>query len=383
MSIGITAQARYKPVFTAPGIPGIDYAVGRTSSNNLKKAIISTSTNITGISTSSVSIGTGSKVFTIDLSKSSTEANSTIELTSAGSPSNKMSGTVTSLVGTTLTVNVTTATGSGTFSDWKLSAHYPPNSFELTQQLRHGSTVAPWTVADWDFRGMFAIHWIQNTMKVTFSQCLFDMRAFNYSNYTGVGPFIGVRSGTATFEMDHCTVEGAWTTAPLTCHGTGLVSCTYCHYSGLPADWLAGGLGGPAVDREIAYTVVHVVDSADVTSGYHADCMQFFQGMGTSTSLHIHHCVFAIEPTPPNGIGITAPMNWSLENIGSPNWSTPTTMDNVILTGGSYNIYCIHGAGTTVSADIDLGANIYLGGGLFGLIHKAILFLMLQKPILA
>src|SRR5258705_5351688 len=97
----------------------------------------------TMLSTSSITTGTGSKVFTTDLSSSTTPViNGTpLRIYSSGTPADFMTGVVTSFSGTTLTVNVTAATGAGVHADWIITqnpdniltwfnavANYPSNA---------------------------------------------------------------------------------------------------------------------------------------------------------------------------------------------------------------------------------------------------------------
>jgi len=69
-------------------------------------------------STSSVTIGTGTKVFTVASSSLPISVGQGV-LASAGAAS--MFGSVVSYVGTTLTITVTTTVGSGTFTSWTLT----------------------------------------------------------------------------------------------------------------------------------------------------------------------------------------------------------------------------------------------------------------------
>jgi hypothetical protein len=72
-------------------------------------------------STSSVAIGTGSKVFTVQ-SGVPILPGATVRIASrANLTTNNMSGTVTAYSGTTLTVNVATTNGSGTYTDWNIN----------------------------------------------------------------------------------------------------------------------------------------------------------------------------------------------------------------------------------------------------------------------
>jgi collagen type VII alpha len=69
-------------------------------------------------SSTSITIGTGTKVFTVSSGLSYTTAQSVVV---AYDGSNYMEGSVTSYVGTTLTVDVTSTTGSGTYASWDIN----------------------------------------------------------------------------------------------------------------------------------------------------------------------------------------------------------------------------------------------------------------------
>jgi hypothetical protein len=75
--------------------------------------------DLNGVSTTSVLIGTGSKTFTTQANKQ-WKVGTTLTAASAAGPSNYMAGQVTSYSGTTLTLNVTSIGGSGTFADWNI-----------------------------------------------------------------------------------------------------------------------------------------------------------------------------------------------------------------------------------------------------------------------
>lgn len=67
---------------------------------------------------SSVSIGTGAKVFTVTSSTLEIDVGDYVVASATADTTNYMYGTVTSYVGTTLTINITTTHGVGTFSNW-------------------------------------------------------------------------------------------------------------------------------------------------------------------------------------------------------------------------------------------------------------------------
>ena len=77
-------------------------------------------------SSTSMALATGSKTFTVpDMTSAPiVYAGQTIEVRSRANPANKFIGTVTGATGTSLTVNVTSIGGSGTFSDWSVMARH-------------------------------------------------------------------------------------------------------------------------------------------------------------------------------------------------------------------------------------------------------------------
>jgi hypothetical protein len=78
-------------------------------------------------STTSRTLGTGSTTFTTTTDMATTPlfyAGQSLEVRSRANPNNRFQGTVTGAVGTTLTLNVTSITGSGTFTDWSIMSRY-------------------------------------------------------------------------------------------------------------------------------------------------------------------------------------------------------------------------------------------------------------------
>ena len=77
-------------------------------------------------SSTSMAIATGSKTFAVPNMTNTpiVYAGQQLEIRSRANPANKFVGTVTGAAGTSLTVNVTSVGGSGTFSDWSVMARF-------------------------------------------------------------------------------------------------------------------------------------------------------------------------------------------------------------------------------------------------------------------
>ena len=77
-------------------------------------------------SSTSTAIGTGAKTFTVPDQTSAplVYSGQLLEIRSRANPTNKMVGVVTGASGTTLTMNITSVGGSGTFSDWSIMCRY-------------------------------------------------------------------------------------------------------------------------------------------------------------------------------------------------------------------------------------------------------------------
>jgi hypothetical protein len=106
-------------------------------------------------SATSNTIGTGALTFTIAAGQANLSAGSRFYAFSNGTQTATLSGTVTSYSGTTLIVNVTVATGTGTFTDWKISLGYcnlaPTNmddfaSWVQTIGTRYNGKILNWFV---------------------------------------------------------------------------------------------------------------------------------------------------------------------------------------------------------------------------------------------
>lgn len=90
------------------------------AADSAARAAASSAANLQGTSTTSVVIGTGSKVFTIQAGMAFTVGRFVL-VSSAANPANYMHGQITAYSGTSLTVNVTNIGGSGTLNDWNIT----------------------------------------------------------------------------------------------------------------------------------------------------------------------------------------------------------------------------------------------------------------------
>jgi hypothetical protein len=101
-------------------------------------------------SSTSTAIGTGSKTFTVTDAVPLFYSGQAVEVRSRANPgTQRMKGTVTASSGTTLTVNVTSVDGSGTYTDWSIMAKYrvivaPKSSGENSSiAYKNANTAAP------------------------------------------------------------------------------------------------------------------------------------------------------------------------------------------------------------------------------------------------
>lgn len=109
-------------------------------------------------SSTSTAIGTGEKTFTVTDSAPLFYEGQAIEIRSRANPStNKMIGTVVISAETTLTVNVTSVSGSGTYTDWSVMAKYRvivaprasgQNTSKLIKNARTANPVESQTVTE-------------------------------------------------------------------------------------------------------------------------------------------------------------------------------------------------------------------------------------------
>jgi hypothetical protein len=137
--------------------------------NNLENTIfrantydgIRSSQNEITSSATATTIGTGTKVFTVGAGLTAYYVDNYIEVESVANTANYLRGWVVSYSGTTLTLDVTTTGGSGTFSDWRIRPFAGANHADIWQYFATG--------AGWFTRN---IVWEQNIIKNGSSQIL-------------------------------------------------------------------------------------------------------------------------------------------------------------------------------------------------------------------
>lgn len=99
-------------------------------------------------STSSLAIGTGTKVFTIQANKYYLPGDYVLIVSAANPTVNFMFGSVTSYSGTTLTTSITATGGSGTYADWQVRISGPRGAAGPSGSLDFSILSAETTVVD-------------------------------------------------------------------------------------------------------------------------------------------------------------------------------------------------------------------------------------------
>lgn len=103
-----------------PGVQGVQGLQGIQGIQGVQGATGATGAGYTATSTTSLTIGTGSKAFTTQAGLAYT-VGARARASSAANGANYMEGLVTAYGGTTLTINVTQTGGSGTLADWNIN----------------------------------------------------------------------------------------------------------------------------------------------------------------------------------------------------------------------------------------------------------------------
>jgi hypothetical protein len=107
-------------------------ASSASSASASATAAAASATSLQATSATSITIGTGSKVFTTQAGKLFS-IGAWVNIRSGANPTaNYMIGQVTGYTGTTLTVNVTVTAGSGTFADWTIDLSSSPGQTGAT-----------------------------------------------------------------------------------------------------------------------------------------------------------------------------------------------------------------------------------------------------------
>ena len=149
--------------------------------------------------------------------------------------------------------------------------------------------------------------------------------------------------------------------------GPNLIEASGNYIEGWPGDWYQDNEGSTstvlAITRKIQRNFVRGTAKGVST---HADGLQI-TALTKVDGLEIDHNVILMPKTPPPGSGgLTAPLNISIENG---DWSVPTSINNNLLTGGSYNIYNVLNGGRNQTAAITLGERMFIGDAENGIVY--------------
>lgn len=115
----VNSDGAYGGIIVGTSNPPQDFTLDNTEVENSENANVLT----TGASTTSVTVGSGSKTFTVT-GGLTVSAGQYVQVFSSASNLNRMGGYVTSFSGGSLVVNVTTVAGSGTFASWTPTGPY-------------------------------------------------------------------------------------------------------------------------------------------------------------------------------------------------------------------------------------------------------------------
>src|SRR5712671_1783188 len=125
-------------ICTCPDDPVV---VGTSLITFASQSAVATATQ-TATSTTSLAIGTGAKTLTIQAGKAF-QVNQWVLIQEQSNPANQMLGQITAYSGTSLTVNVTAAGGSGTHADWTIVLTNSPAAAGFQPPVGTGNVSGP------------------------------------------------------------------------------------------------------------------------------------------------------------------------------------------------------------------------------------------------
>lgn len=217
--------------------------------------------------------------------------------------------------------------------------------------IRIGSTLSDFTISDWDFRGINACFYLQNSKTITFSQCLFDASNYSVSNV----PFMANRSGAPNFKISRCSFDFKNTTVDITkIIGGTCILCEYSDFRGIPIDW-ADVTPVSGQTTTIQFNRVQIYGGS--TAGLHSDGMQLAT-WNAGDGIVIDGNWISM-PTPPVG-GTAVDRCISLTGGASGITSPVTVSNNFLECSGAYAIAFIRGS-VDDTANVSVTGN-YCGG---------------------
>lgn len=363
----------YRVYLPGLGVPCIgpvnascDFLTGPTSLAQLKVGRINGDDPIPGtISTSSVSIGTGSKVFTIDLSITAFGSNDFVKLASISQPTNFVGGTISSLVDTTLTITVPTGSacftaggssspctgGSGSYSDWQLIEHSPNGWFQTGGRTRQRTSDG----IGWDFRGSKFVYTMDGPSPITLSQSYFDACAL--SNADVNAPLLNIQTGApvSNISADGCGYTGRLTSMI----GGGVPSIfEFNKIIRAPLDIFNPVSSASVSSLAIRYNYMQSVCTTALSFGLHADGMQTVNW--DNTNIEGYNNVIAIQCMGSNPSTVSAVINWGPVAT----FNGDIYFHDSIFIGGGFSVFA-GDPGCTVCTGTIRFVNIYISNPVF------------------
>jgi len=193
------------------------------------------------VSTSSNTIGTGAKTFAISVETAPFVAGEPVYITTPDDASATMNGTFTSYTGTTVVVDVTSVTGSGTFSNWKLrSIPYEATGEFVIAKVSGESCISGLRGMGIAAGGAGEVHGVHAHVENLYTGA--------YTNLGIWGGFSLVYSPVSSTEME---VTGGWEVDMLNQHACDRLTNNWTH----PISFGHLVMNGVAYDQNFGYAV--------------------------------------------------------------------------------------------------------------------------------
>jgi hypothetical protein len=241
-------------------------------------------------------------------------------------------------------------TNIGSVSNLPANCSYDAN----VSGIRCGSTVADFEIYGWDFRGINAVFYLQNTKHITFNHCLFDLSNYSVHNV----PFMANRSGTPTYSVKNCTFDGKRSAVKVTdCLRGRITLCEYSDFINWPADW-CNPTALDSVETIIRFNRVEVASTCDASHGLHSDCMQISEWV-LGNGLTIDGNIFIMRAKPTNGTDVDRITNFSGD------WTPDLQFtNNIMITEDAF--FTMQFSANPGSASVQTVSGNYIAGQITG-----------------